>query len=77
MSSCGNLLLGANASITRDDFEGINRTDYVYRAGFGARYLWNRYFTLSADYSFRKRDSEAGGNDYTENVIGLTGRIQY
>ncbi len=72
-----NLLLAANASVTRDDYEGISRTDYVYRAGFGVTYMLNRYLRLGADYDFRKRDAEAGGTDFTENVALIRLQVQY
>jgi hypothetical protein len=72
-----NLLLAANASVTRDDFEGIDRTDYIYRAGFGVTYMLNRYLRLGADYDFRKKDAEAGGTDYTENVGLVRLTVQY
>ncbi len=38
-----NLLLEANASVTRDHYEGISRTDYIYSAGFRLTYMINRY----------------------------------
>ncbi len=72
-----NLLLAANASVTRDDYEGISRTDYVYRAGFGVTYMLNRYLRLGADYAFRKRDAEAGGTDFIENVALIRLQVQY
>ncbi len=72
-----NLLLAANASVTRDDFEGISRTDYVYRAGFGVTYMLNRYLYLGADYDFRKKDADAGGTDFIENIALIRLQVQY
>jgi hypothetical protein len=72
-----NLLLAGNLSLTRDDYEGINRTDWVYRAGFGANYMLNRNLYLGADYDFRKRDADSGGSDFTENVVLVRLQVQY
>ena len=72
-----NLLIGGRASYTRDDFEGINRTDHIYRAGAGVTYLLNRYVHLGANYDLRTRDAEAGGEDFVENVVLVSLRLQY
>jgi len=72
-----NLLLGATASYSRDDFQGISRTDNIYRFGLSATYLIHRHAYLSADYSLRTRDSDAPNQDFLENAVFLTLQLQY
>jgi len=64
-----NLLLNANLGYERDAFEGIGRDDDYYSAGFGAKYLMNRNFSLSGGYGYRTRESSAANSDFVENVI--------
>jgi hypothetical protein len=68
-----NLLLNANASYENDSFQGITRTDNVYTAGAGVRYLVNRYLFLGGTVNFQQRTSTAPGNSYTQYVV--MGRI--
>lgn len=79
-----NLLLNAQARVSQSDYEGTNgfeRTDYVYGGGLGARYLLNRYFYASFDYTHERRassDSRGGVDpDYENNVflIRLEGQL--
>lgn len=72
-----NLLLGAHVSASQDDFEGIERTDEIYRAEINATYMLNRYFYISGGYSFRMRDSDVSTEDFMENVFFLSLRTQY
>jgi len=72
-----NLLLGAHVSASQDDFEGIERTDEIYRAGINATYMMNRYFYISGGYSFRMRDSDVSTENFMENVFFLSLRTQY
>ena len=72
-----NIILGANISASQDDFQGIDRTDEIYRAGVGAKYLINRYANVGGEYRFRMRNSEATGGDFTENVFLVNLRVQY
>ena len=72
-----NLLIGVDAGVTYDDFEGTDRTDLLYVAGIDATYMMNRYFYISGGYTFRKRDSDVFTQDYTENVFMLRLRAQY
>ncbi|MCE9649107.1 MAG: outer membrane beta-barrel protein [Parvibaculum sp.] len=67
-----NVLLNGRVSYSNDDYEGINRTDDIIRAGLGVDYLVNRNFTLSLGYDFANKDSDVAGVDYTRNQIGLT-----
>ena len=70
------MILGANLSASREDYEGINRTDWFYEAGFDATYFLNRHVQLIGAYEFTKRDGQQSFNDFTENVffVGLTVR---
>ena len=72
-----NLLLGANASVSHDDFEGIDRTDLIYKAGVNAKYMLNRYFYVSGGYDFRMRDGESSADDFTENIFFIRLQAQY
>lgn len=72
-----NLLIGADARVTRDDFEGISRVDWIYGAGADATYLINRYLSAGIDYTFEKRDSDANGEDFENHVFLARVRLQY
>lgn len=72
-----NLLLGADLSYSQDDFQGINRTDEIYRAGINATYMLNRNFYISGGYAFRNRDSNEGSNGFTDNSVFIRIRAQY
>ena len=72
-----NLLLGARLSASQDDFEGIERTDEIYRAGINATYMLNRHLYISGGYDFRMRNSDVSSQDFKDNVFFLTLRAQY
>lgn len=65
------VLLDAHAGYERDVFEGIDRRDSYYLAGFGAKLLLNRNFSLTGGYQFRHRNSDIPNSDFDENVIFL------
>lgn len=71
-----NLILSARLSRSQDAFEGSSREDDYFHAGIGAKYLLNRYFSLSLDYDYANRDSSASGADYDINKIMLRLRGQ-
>ena len=56
-----NLLLQAVVSVSDEDYQGIDRSDTYVRAGFGAKYLMNRYIHLDLDYNYLSLDSDAQG----------------
>jgi hypothetical protein len=66
-----NLIVSGGGGFRYDDFDGITRTDRFFIGTVGAQYLWNRYLSLGAQYSFSNRDSDVAGNDYTRNLISL------
>jgi hypothetical protein len=63
-----NLILNGNVSYENDAFEGISRSDDLYSAGAGARYLINNNFWLSGGYQYLTRKSDASTN-FDDNVI--------
>lgn len=67
-----NVILGGRASFANNDYEGINRSDDVTRAGLSVDYLLNRNFSLSLGYGYTDRNSNVAGRDYTTNEVGLT-----
>lgn len=72
-----NLLLNASLGYENDEFEGITRDDDYYLAGLGAKYLMNRFFSVSGGYGYRTRSSNAVNADFDENVVflRLTGQM--
>ena len=64
-----NVLLNASLGYENDDFNGIGRTDNYYLAGFGAKYLINHNFWVSAGYNFAHRDSNAAGTNFDDHII--------
>jgi hypothetical protein len=72
-----NIIVGANIIGVRDDYEGINRTDWVYGAGADATYLINRYLRAGAEYEFRERDGESSTDDFTNHVFLIRLGLQY
>jgi len=63
-----NLILSANVGYERDDFQGLSRTDNLWSAGTGARYLLNRNFWLSGGYQYFNRSSDAAVN-FDDHVL--------
>ena len=72
-----NVLLGADISASQDDFEGISRTDEIYRASVDAKYLLNRYASIGGSYRFRMRNSDVATSEFTENVFLLRLLVKY
>lgn len=71
-----NVILTALAGFENEDFEGSSREDDYLRLGASARYLLNRNFALGLNYRYTDFDSNVV-EDYTRNVVSLTGRVQY
>lgn len=72
-----NLILNASIGYENDKFEGITRDDDYMLFGLGARYLMNRFFSVSGGYGYRTRDSNLQNADFDENVVflRLTGQL--
>lgn len=67
-----NLLVNARLSYTNAEYETISRSDDMLGAGLGLDYLINRNFTLGLGYDYTDKNSDAVGEDYKRNEIGLT-----
>jgi uncharacterized protein (PEP-CTERM system associated) len=72
-----NLLVFGEAGYRNDDFDSTNRVDNVYLGSIGAEFLLNRNFSFFGEYDFELRDSNTPGDDFTENVVLIGGRVQY
>jgi hypothetical protein len=72
-----NIILSGNVGITRDDYQGTSRTDWIYRAGPDLTYLINRYLRASLGYEFVKRDSDVSDEDFTNHVVLVRLGLQY
>jgi hypothetical protein len=66
-----NLLLQAAVSVSDDDYQDVDRSDTYVQAGFGAKYLMNRYIHLDLRYNYLNLDSDAQGEGFTNNTIFL------
>jgi hypothetical protein len=66
-----NLLLRAAVSVSDEDYEDIDRSDTYVRAGFGAKYLMNRYIQLDLSYDYLSLGSDVQGGDFTSNTVFL------
>jgi hypothetical protein len=71
------VLLNVNASYENDSFQGISRTDNVYTAGAGFRYLINRNLFLGGFYTYSQRSSSIAGLSYTQNLLTLRVGTQF
>jgi hypothetical protein len=66
-----NLLVNANAGYENDPYQGNTRTDNVFNAGAGLKYLVNRNIFLGCTYSYQQRKSSVSGLSYTQNIVML------
>lgn len=64
-----NVLLQAGLIYGQDDFQGLQRTDNTYGANAEARYLINRVWTASLDFTYQDRVSNQSINNYQREVI--------
>jgi hypothetical protein len=71
------LLLNLNAGYENDSFQGITRTDNVFTAGAGVRYLVNRNLFLGASFSYYQRSSTLAGASFNQNVLVLRVGTQF
>lgn len=67
-----NVLVLGSLGYTRDDYQGVTRTDNTYGANVGGRYLLNRNWKATADVTYSKRDSTDPTAGY-DRVIGTVG----
>ena len=66
-----NILLGTAFQYQQLDFEGLDtdRTDNYYETIVGGRYLVGRNITLTVDYTYRTRATDAPELDFVENAV--------
>jgi hypothetical protein len=71
-----NVIVGASAGRTDEDYEGIDRTDERISFGVGADWLVNRVVTVNAGLSRSEQDSSGSlrGRSFDQNVftVGVT-----
>ena len=65
------VLLNLTAGYENDSFQSVARTDNVFTAGAGFRYLVNRNLFFGGTYSLIQRNSSVPGLSYTQNVVTL------
>jgi hypothetical protein len=72
-----NLLLNFNAGYENDSFQGITRTDNVFTAGAGLKYMANRYLFLGGSFSYYQRSSTAAATSFSQNLLMLRVGTQF
>jgi hypothetical protein len=70
------LILQPHVNYYDQKFDGITRDDRVIAAGLEARYLLNTNLAAYADYAFQKRDTNAPGRAYNDNLFTFGIRTQ-
>ncbi|MGO8919062.1 MAG: outer membrane beta-barrel protein [Stellaceae bacterium] len=68
-----NVLINGTLSYTNDAFQNITRTDNIYGAGVGGKYLLNRYFYLGGTYTYSRvlSTGQAAMIPYSRNIFLL------
>ena len=72
-----NLILSGVAGYENDDYLSTTRTDDIYSAGVGARYLLNRNWAVLAQYQYSNRQSTASGFSYDRQLISVALKFSY
>ena len=74
-----NVILSASGQYGHDSYNGVDRRDERYMAGFSATYLINRRVGLSAGYVYFKQDSAgtAAGENFAVNRVTAALALQY
>lgn len=72
-----NLILGLDFTYINRDYDGIDRTDDVFKAGFDANYMMNRNVYATASYTYVDRTSTAADAEYSQHVVLLGLKLQY
>lgn len=75
-----NLILSFDISANNEDFEGIDRSDDIFRTQLEGVYMINRYLQLRLGFGFLSRDTSpanSGGFEYDIQRVffGIQGRI--
>jgi hypothetical protein len=64
-----NLLLNASAGYENDTYHGVSRTDNIFTAGVGVKYLLDRNLYLGGSYNYQQRNSTIIGSSYTQSIF--------
>jgi hypothetical protein len=66
-----NVLIGAEVSYQRDDFQDADRVDNRFDVGPDITYLINRYLSVGAGYTFTTRQSDDSDREFDRNLVTL------
>ena len=66
-----NVLIGAEVSYQRDDFQDADRIDNRIDVGPDITYLLNRYLSVGAGYTFTTRESDDSDREFDRNLVTL------
>lgn len=66
-----NLILNGSVRYRSEDYQGIQRSDNYYTAGFGATYRFTRNFFTTAGYTHERRESDVAGSSYSNNILSV------
>ena len=74
-----NLFLNANVGYENDAYNDVSRTDNVFSAGAGIKYLLNRNLYLGGSYGYQQRSSSGTmpGIPYTQSILMLRLSTQF
>jgi hypothetical protein len=71
-----NLTIGATASLSNNQYRGVDITENYYGAGLKAEYSLTRSIAVKGSYNYERLKSSVPGSDYTANVFMLGLRLQ-
>lgn len=72
-----NVVLGASAAYSLDDYSGVAREDDTIALGLSAVYKITRMYSVGAKYDFRDRDSDVASEAFTENMMQVSLTVQF
>lgn len=73
-----NVILTGSLGGANNDYQGIDRSDYLLNASLGSRYLLNRNFYVGAQYNYRMREAtSSSGSDFQRHIVMLLGGVQF
>jgi len=78
-----NILVSADASYTRQDFQfsdsypGVSREDDLINFKVGAKYLLNRNVNVNVGYDYSYRDTTTQGQDYSRHALMVNVKAQW
>jgi hypothetical protein len=71
-----NLTIGMTASLTNNQYRGVDLSENYYAAGLKAEYSLTRSIVVKGSYTYERLKSSVAGSDYTANVFMLGLRLQ-